>query len=280
MTYPSAWSAANRQRVEEVAGEIRDARTAACAQVNFVDPLKLAPAVQRYGWRAVPGALGDCSFDEDETIEIGVFGSDSERDRFVEERTRSICRRAAAVQASAPPFAWVRAPGVTVQADTRSAARQVARAIDGQVDVRRCNLKDTLGWSRGGVERVRKVGAEFVNEVPCAALGLMDRDRFAPGESAAPAAVASCLLIREGGGLGVTGTVPDDDGARTVYVAAFDRRSQTSSAFARAVLDDAELCRTPRTLVIGDGWAIAAPTDVAAAVATATTGRVGPSCAP
>lgn len=280
LTYPAAWSAADRQRVDAVAGEIRDARAGACGQVSFVDPVKLAPAVQRYGWRVVPGALGDCNFDEEQTIEIGVFDSDAQRDRFIDERTSSICRRAAAVQASAPPFAWVRASGVTVQADTRSVARQVARAIDGRVDVRRCDLDDTLGWRRDGVTRVRELGARFVNEVPCGGLGLVDRERFAPGAAAAPAAVASCLLISPDDATGATGVIPGADGDRTVYVAAFDRRSQSRAAFVRSVVDDAELCRTARTIIVGDGWAIAAPTEVAGAVATATGGRLGASCAP
>lgn len=281
-TYPAAWSAAERRRVERIAARIASARPGACEQVGFVDPVRLAPAVERFRWTAVPGALADCSFNEDQTIEIGVFDSDATRDRFIDERTRSICRRAASIQSEVPPFAWVRGDRTTVQADTTAIARRVADALDARTDVRRCDLSDTLGWRRAAAARVRGIGGRFVASAPCGALGLVDRETFAgdAGDAEVPAAVASCVLIDRSGASGPTGAsgTVQDGSEPTVYIAAFDRRSETRAEFVQSVLGDAGLCRDPHTVVLGEGWALVTPTRGVPAIVAATGGRAGQSC--
>ena len=68
------------------------------------------------------------------------------RDRFLDERTNTLCERAAAIGATVPPFAWVvgdRGGAWSAQADSRASARALAKAMGGDRKSTRLNSSHT-----------------------------------------------------------------------------------------------------------------------------------------
>lgn len=288
---PAEWSASGERTVERIAGEIRGDDAEVCRPVTFLSPASLEPARERYGWLIAPEALANCNFepgDDPEVLEIGAFRTAADRDAFVDERTRGICRRAAAVQAEIPPFAWVTGEAWSVQADSRASARRIARATGGETDVRPCDLDDTLGWTEEGVRTVRAVVSRASGAVPCSGFGLADREAVVDGNDdlATPAAIGTCTIPARpaattgvSGATGATPAVPD----AVVLVAAFDADSQSRAEFLEDALTGAAVCARPASAVVGtlEGgleWAMVVPSQYAEATAAATLGSVGRSC--
>ena len=283
---PAEWSASGERTVERVARDIRGDEAEVCRPVTFLSPASLEPARQRYGWLIAPEAIANCNFapgDDSEVLEIGAFRTAADRDAFVDERTRGICRRAAAVDAEIPPFAWVTGEAWSVQSDSRASARRIARATGGKTDVRRCDLDNNLGWTEDGVRTVRSIATRTAGVVPCSGFGLLDRESVVGGNGdlATPAAIGACTIT--------AATSQDPSGATgasadaTVLVAAFDTKSQTRAAFLEEALTGAAVCARPATAVVGTregglDWAMVVPTQYAAAAAAATGGTVGRSC--
>lgn len=286
---PEQWSASGKRTVERVAREIRGSDEAKCRPVSFLNPSSLEPARERYGWLIAPEAIADCNYepgDDPEVLEIGAFRTAADRDAFIDERTTSICQRAAAVQATIPPFAWVKGDAWSVQADSRVSARTIARATGGETDVRPCDLDDTLGWTQEGVRTVRSVAGKASGAVPCSGFGLLVRDDVTQGTDGirTPAAIGACTIAAStpqsaSGVSGATGAPGD----ATVLVAAFDAKSQTRADFLEEALTGAAVCARPASAVVGTregglDWAMVVPTEYAAAAAAATGGTVGRSC--
>ena len=288
---PAEWSASGQRTVERVAREIRVGDAEVCRPVTFLNPASLGPARERYGWLIAPEALANCNFEpgeDPEVLEIGAFRTAADRDAFVDERTRGICRRAAAVQAEIPPFAWVTGDAWSVQADSRASARRIARATGGEADVRTCDLDDTLGWTEEGARTVRAVVSRASGAVPCSGFGLLDRDAVVDGTDglATPAALGTCTIQARpaaasgaSGATGATPAVPDT----VVLVAAFDGESQPRAEFLEDALTGASVCARPASAVVGTlegglDWAMVVPTQYAEATAAATLGTVGRSC--
>jgi hypothetical protein len=281
---PAEWSASGQRTVERVAREIRAGDAEVCRPVSFLNPASLGPARERYGWLIAPEALANCNFEpgeDSEVLEIGAFRTAADRDAFVDERTRGICRRAAAVAAEVPPFAWVTGDAWSVQADSRASARRIARATGGEADVRTCDLDDTLGWTREGVRTVRAIVSRASGAVPCSGFGLADRETVVDGTEglATPAALGTCAISVSSGASGATGAVPD----AVVLVAAFDGESQSRAEFLEDALTGASVCARPASAVVGTlegglDWAMVVPTEYAEATAAAALGTVGRSC--
>lgn len=286
---PEQWSASGKRIVERVAREIRGSDSAKCTPVTYLNPSSLEPARERYGWLIAPEAIADCNFepgDDPEVLEIGAFRTAADRDAFIDERTTSICRRAAAVQATIPPFAWVTGDAWSVQADSRASARTIARATGGRPDVRACDLNDTLGWTKEGVRTVRSVAGKAGGAVRCSGFGLLVRDDVTQGTKgiATPAAIGACTIAGASpqNATGATGATNATSNA-TVIIAAFDAKSQTRADFLEEALTGAAVCARPASAVVGTregglDWAMVVPTQFAAAAAAATGGTVGRSC--
>jgi hypothetical protein len=281
---PQQWSKAAVARVESLA--TRSGRSGTeCTPLKFVDPPALDPARAKYDWLIAPTAVADCDRGE-ETVEFATFRSTADRDRFLDERTNTLCERAAAIGATVPPFAWVTGDGGgawSAQADSRATARALARAMDGSTDVRPCDPKDTLGWTKQGVARVRELGGKMANTgLPCAGFALVPKRDVTQGVAKAPAAVASCSISVEPPSTGATGTTGATGAApsptTTLYAAVFDGQGQTRDDFVSAVLSGTGACAVRATAVLGKDFAIVLPEAYAALVAGGVGGRVGPSC--
>lgn len=274
---PERWAAADRAEVRRIARSIRSAGSERCSDVGFVSPADLARGRALNDWRIAPRAIGTCDI-AGEAVEVGVFASADDRDRFMDERTTVLCRKAAAVGVEVAPFSWAYGGTWSLQADEPRTARASAARLDGETRIRRCDSEATLGWTRAGVRVVRRLVADFsdtpAEQVPCSGFALVDRDRVLAGadRGEVPAALGTCTII---GPEGATGS-----GTQTAYVAAFDRRSMRPAAFVGSLLDGPGACRYALTAVAGDGWVVVAPSAVTGAVVDATGGTVLRGCEP
>ncbi len=267
-TLPTAWSRSAKKDVNELAATIRGSDVKACKPVVFLAPGALAAPYERYGWNIAPLAVANCDAFSN-TFEIATFASEKDRDAFVTERSESICRRAAAVDAPIPPFQW--AIGTTsgsnwsVQGDTRSGVDRVAKRLGGESSTFKCPKNERLGWGKAGVASVRAIAAAIIQgEVKCDGFALMERDSFLSGRAGAktPTALGACLST--------------DD--KALFVAGFDKGSMTKDDFVGEILGDKTVCAAPSQAIIGPDWVAIVPAPLAPVVATATGGTLGATC--
>ena len=263
-TLPTAWSSAAKKDVNAIARKIQGSDAKSCKKVVFLEPANLVAAQQRYNWMIAPRALADCDAFAN-TLEIATFESSKDRDAFVKERSESICRRAASVNAPLPPFQWATGDKWSVQGDTRGGVDRVAKRLSGEAETRRCPKNETLGWSKTGVANVRAVAGVITQaNVQCEGFALMERKAFLQGREGAktPAALGACLST---------------DG-KALFVAGFEKGSMPNDDFVAEILGDKTVCAAPSQAVIGPDWVAIAPAALAPAVATATGGTLGATC--
>ncbi|CAB4864592.1 MAG: hypothetical protein F2782_03115 [Actinobacteria bacterium] len=263
-TLPTAWSSGAKKDVETIARKIQGSDAKSCKKVVFLEPANIVAAQQRYDWVIAPTALADCDAFGN-TLEIATFESSKDRDAFVAERSESICRRAAAVDAPIPPFQWATGDKWSVQGDTRGGVDRAAKRLGGEAETRRCPKNERLGWSKAGVANVRAIAAVTTQaNVQCEGFALMERKSFLQGREGAktPTALGACLSA---------------DG-RALFVAGFDKDSMPKDDFVAEILGDKTVCAAPSQAVIGPDWAAIAPAALAPAVATATGGTLGAIC--
>lgn len=265
---PTAWSRAAKKDVNALAVAIRGSAAKACKPVVFLAPGALVAAYERYGWNIAPRAVANCDAFSN-TLEIATFASEANRDEFVTERSKSICRRAAAVDAPLPPFQW--ATGTTsgakwsVQGDTRSGVDRVAKRLGGEASSFACPKNETLGWSKNGIAKVRAVAKIMTtSQIKCDGFALMERAAFLEGRAGAktPAALGACQST---------------DG-KALFVAAFDKASMSNEDFVAEILRDKKICASPSQAVVGPDWAVVAPTPLASAVVAKAGGTLGATC--
>lgn len=275
---PASWDPAAVGRVDALGRRVSNSLgRGACSTLRQLRPQSLQRSYDRFAWSVVPSSVADCDAG-DEILELAVFSSAARGDAYVHERTRSLCRAAAASATELPPFAWVMGARWTVQADRARTARAIANDLDARTSVRRCDLANTLGWSPRGVATVRKLGSKVVS-AGCSGVALVDRERTggSTDRSEVPSALATCTLL-EPSTTTTPGSLPGRPAARGMVVAAFDRRSVGLGAFVDANLS-AEACGgTPTSAVVGDHWVVLAPSEIAERVAKLVDGRVGRSC--
>ncbi|MBJ7282382.1 MAG: hypothetical protein JHD40_04645, partial [Acidimicrobiia bacterium] len=263
-TLPTAWSSAAKKDVNALARKIQGSDAKSCKQVVFLEPGNLVAAQQRYNWMIAPTALADCDAFAN-TLEIATFKSSKDRDAFVKERSESICRRAAAVNAPLPPFQWATGEKWSVQGDTRSGVDRAAKRLGGEASTYACPKNETLGWKKAGVTNVRAVAASITEaSLTCQGFALMERETFLQGRDGAktPTALGACLST---------------DG-KALFVAGFEKGSMPKDDFVAEILGDKTVCAAPSQAIIGPDWAAIVPVPLAPAVATATGGALGATC--
>ncbi len=263
-TLPTAWSSAAKKDVNAIARKIQGNDAKSCKKVVFLEPANLVAAQQRYNWKIAPRALADCDAFAN-TLEIATFKSSKDRDAFVAERSESICRRAAAVNAPLPPFQWAVGDKWSVQGDTRGGVDRAAKRLGGESSTHTCPKNETLGWKKAGVANVRAVAAAITEaSLKCEGFALMERDSFLQGRegSKTPTALGACLST---------------DG-KALFVAGFDKGSMPKDDFVGEILGDKTVCAAPSQAIIGPDWTAIVPAALAPAVATATGGALGATC--
>jgi len=263
-TLPTAWSSAAKKDLNALARKIQGSDARSCKKVVFLEPGNLVAAQQRYNWMIAPTALADCDAFAN-TLEIATFESSKDRDAFVKERSESICRRAAAVNAPLPPFQWATGDKWSVQGDTRGGVDRAAKRLGGEASTYACPKNETLGWKKAGVTNVRAVAASITEaSLTCQGFALMERETFLQGRDGAktPTALGACLST---------------DG-KALFVAGFEKGSMPKDDFVAEILGDKTVCAAPSQAVIGPDWAAIVPAAIAPAVATATGGALGATC--
>jgi len=263
-TLPTAWSSAAKKDVNALARKIQGSDAESCEQVVFLNPGNLVAAHLKYNWMIAASAMADCDAFGN-TLEISTFKSSKDRDAFVKERSESICRRAAAVDAPLLPFQWATGEKWSVQGDTRSGVDRAAKRLGGEASTYACPKNETLGWNKAGVANVRAVAASINKaSVKCDGFALMERETFLQGRDGAktPTALGAC--------------VSTDD--KALFVAGFDKGSMPKDDFVAEILSSKTVCAAPSQAIIGPDWAAIVPAAIAPAVATATGGALGATC--
>lgn len=263
-TLPTAWSSAAKKDVNAIARKIQGSDAKSCEQVVFLDPGNLAPAHLKYNWMIAPRAMADCDAFGN-ALEISTFESSKDRDAFVKERSESICRRAAAVEAPLPPFQWAVGEKWSVQGDTRTGVNRVAKRLGGEASTYACPKNETLGWTTAGVATVRSVAKKITRSgIKCEGFALMEREAFLQGRDGAktPTALGAC--------------VSTDD--KALFVAGFGKGSMPKDDFVAEILSSKTVCASPSQAIIGPDWAAIVPAPIAPAAATATGGTLGATC--
>lgn len=263
-TIPTAWSSAAKKDLNALARKIQGSDAKSCKKVVFLEPGNLVAAQQRYNWMIAPTALADCDAFAN-TLEIATFKSSKDRDAFVKERSESICRRAAAVDAPLPPFQWATGDKWSVQGDTRGGVDRAAKRLGGEASTYACPKNETLGWKKAGIANVRAVAASITEaSLTCQGFALMERATFLQGRDGAktPTALGACLST---------------DG-KALFVAGFEKGSMPKDDFVAEILGDKTVCAAPAQAIIGPDWAAIVPAAIAPAVATATGGALGATC--
>ena len=263
-TLPAEWSSAAKKDVNALARKIQGSDAKSCEQVVFLNPGNLVAAHLKYNWMIAPNAMADCDAFGD-TLEISTFKSSKDRDAFVKERSESICRRAAAVDAPLPPFQWATGEKWSVQGDTRGGVDRAAKRLGGEASTYACPKNETLGWKKAGVTNVRAVAASINRgNVKCDGFALMERETFLQGRDGAktPTALGAC--------------VSTDD--KALFIASFGKGSMPKDDFVAEILSSKNVCASPSQAIIGPDWAAIVPVPLAPAVATATGGALGATC--
>lgn len=267
---PRAWKAVDVRRAERLATS-SGAGEGACTGFKVIEPTALKVSRARYGWTVVPTAIGDCDRGS-EIIEFATFRSSADRDQFIAERTASLCRRAAAVSAPLPPFAWVRGGSPvpwSAQSDAEVTATSISKRAGGSVTVRRCDLDDPLGWRRSGVRVLRDLALRVGTAgIRCNGFAIVDRLSLKPqpSDDSAPAALGTCDTTPATSAAGPAQSVP-------MVFATFDARSEDREAFIAGAKVAGQRC-----VVLGQRWAVVAPPSASSQVAKVLGGRVDPPC--
>jgi hypothetical protein len=199
------WTKAGLATAKATTAAIAAGIAGQCADPGVSDINQLPFGMQQVRSKIVPTAQMTCDVN-DEVVEISVFATKRERDRFVSDRSTGLCRlaKAQAVKYKSrltfPGIRWdVGAGNVTVQPDSESLARRLAGITKGRYDPRGCAKGITVEWDTRAVHAIDALGqriagaghgCDFVNLVPRESL---DQTRKLT-DAQLPAAYGSCTF--------------------------------------------------------------------------------------
>jgi hypothetical protein len=194
------WTPAGLATARATVGAITQGLPGQCTDAGVSDFSALASNMQMVHSTIEPTAQMTCNVN-DEVVEISVFATTRDRDRFVDDRSNGLCRLAKA-QAEKhksrfvfPGLRWdLGAGNVTVQPDSESLARRLSLATGGRYDGRSCPGSITSNWDTTAINAVDALakrighGCDFVDLVPRESL---DRSNKLT-DTQLPAAYGSC----------------------------------------------------------------------------------------
>ena len=175
-----------------------------CADAAVSDISRFPFGMQQVHSKIVPTAQMTCTVN-DEVVEISVFETTQDRDRFVDDRSTGLCRlaKAQAVKYKKalqfPGLRWdVGAGNITVQPDTQAVARQLVRITGGRYDGRQCG-GFASDWDSKAITAIDTLGQRIATAGHgCPFVDLTARETLpALGKYTArqlPAALGSCAF--------------------------------------------------------------------------------------
>lgn len=258
------WDPDAASTVQSLAGDL-DAKVAGgCTNLRPTNFATFAMSVRRAGFHEVPQAQASCDIG-DESVEISAFRTDADRDAYVDDRTKVICRIALHPRDPSktikgfPGLRWVLGDGYTVQIDTQQTGRVVATALDGTYAGRPCD-DDAQDWDAAAADRILEL-LRRLDHSDCPAPQLDNHDTARVQQftrQTLPAASAACAA---------------DDSA--VHIVEYGRQITDHAEYLRAQADYWCVRGGDTTAVSGPTWgAIAESAALAARVAAALGGTV------
>ncbi len=253
------WTPAGMVAVNAAAAKIAAVIPGGCANPGPNDFTQFPISMKRFHSKVVP--LGQALCDADgETLELSVFASATERDRYIDDRSIGICKAAAQIaKETHKPLVfsglrWVAGNGnLAVQPDSESLARKVRTAVGGSYISRPCAPGITTDWDATSVTSALAVGAKITG---CTDLKVVGRETLLRTRQLTnaqlPAALATCTL--HGGGVAIV-----TFSRRTSYVDDFVKRQVTQGCGSDPALGRID----------GDGYVIVASGNIAEQVAKA-----------
>jgi hypothetical protein len=189
----NAWDAAAVKEAESIAKRLATSGMG-CDRFGPYPFDTYAATSSRTGF-VVPEAVGNCEALGDD-LEISVFTSARQRDRFVERRRSYFCKRSAERDIGFPGFVYVAGETFTIQPDTEAVARRIAPVVGGRVAYAACRADAGL-WDDAAVARSEGLGAALKGAgLGCEDFYVADRNDVlvSPEREHArmPAAVATC----------------------------------------------------------------------------------------
>ena len=199
------WTKAGLQQTSDLAASIGKALPGQCADAVPNDFAQFPVSMKQFKSDVVPTGQVLCEVNG-ELVEISVFASSRDRDRYLEDRSTGICTQAKRVAKKANQpllfsgLRWVVGDGnVTVQPDSESLARKLSSVTNGKYVPRQCATGITIDWDRdataamGDVHRKITVGGK-----PCGALEMVGRETLQKTRRLTndqlPAALGSCIV--------------------------------------------------------------------------------------
>lgn len=190
---PDAWDAKAVKQAESLARKLA-ASGLGCERFGpYVFDTYVATSA-RVGF-VIPAAVGNCEALGDD-LEISIFQSARQRDRWVSTRQKWFCKRSEERNIGFPGFVYVAGPDFTIQPDTEAVARRIAPVVGGRVAYAACR-KDAGLWDDAAVARSEELGAALKGAgLGCDDFYVADRNDVlvSPERDHAPmpAAVATC----------------------------------------------------------------------------------------
>jgi hypothetical protein len=198
-----AWTPAGLATAKAATDKIAAAIPGQCTDAAASDISRFAFGMQQVHSTIVPVAQVNCTVNT-EVVEINVFASTRDRDRFLDDRATGLCRLALAQaekykgKLTFPGLRWdVGAGNITLQPDSEAVARQLSVITGGHYDPRGCAKGITMDWDSGAVASLDALGKKVTDSGHgCSPVDLVGRDtiREAATQSNAklPVALATC----------------------------------------------------------------------------------------
>lgn len=190
---PKAWDPSAVRKAQSIAAKLSSSGMGCERFGPYVFDTYVATS-SRAGFE-IPKAVGNCEALGDD-LEISVFDSPKQRERWVTTRQRWFCKRSEERNVGFPGFVYVAGDTFTIQPDTEAVARQIAPVVGGRVAYAACR-KDAGLWDDAAVARSERLGAALRGAgLGCEDFYVADRNDVlvSPERDTAPmpAAVATC----------------------------------------------------------------------------------------
>lgn len=197
------WTSAGLAAATETAKKIDAAMPGQCTTPTPNDFSKFPISMKAFHSPVVPNAQVLCEVNG-ESVEISVFSTPAQRDRYVTDRSKGICTKAKeqAVKykkpLAFPGLRWtVGAGNVALQPDSQSLATRLAGITGGRYVPRACATKITMDWDAAAVRSAEALGAKMATSGKgCGDVTLIGRETLMRSRlltnAQLPAAVAQC----------------------------------------------------------------------------------------